>query len=556
MKVFNKKIIYICVLILVIMSILRGKTIQTPYLDTIAFMTNFITYLVMLLMWINSIYRRIMNKNIRRYLMFIGVLLIFWLFVRTGRHRIFLGQPSIQIFLWYCYYIPITLSPLICYYIALTIGNREGYVIDFKYKLLIILEIILVTSVLTNNSHEFAFTLPKEAIYFPGKGHGYGIIYYIVIAWVVYLLFATMYVIFKKCRIQEKKSRIIMPFIIINIGIVYTIFYNLNPLHRILGFMELTLVFSLIMISFWESCIQSGLIPSNSKYNEFFKNSALDAMIVDDKGDIHYFSKETKYIDEKIFEKLKKEQKLKIGEHKQLYSSKINGGYIVWVEELKSILSIIEKLKKVNTKLQDELVLIQSELQTQTILIKYKEKIKFYNLIKRHIQPQIKQIKTDLIKLEEDEKQIHLWKKIYFIGSYIKNCINLILISQIDEKPIRNFDISIKDLFSKLNQIDIKAKVENQLTKNLTIIQILQLYSIVEYIIEITFFDLDEIFLILKQEYDEINIDFVINGRNIQNTIYENINKVDSKYKLECDKDRVYLSVKLSDYLFESEEIL
>ena len=46
-----------------------------------------------------------------------------------------------------------------------------------------------------------------------------------------------------------------------------------------------------LTVGVWESCIQTGLLPSNTKYEGFFDASQLGAQIVDENGAVYYNSK-------------------------------------------------------------------------------------------------------------------------------------------------------------------------------------------------------------------------------------------------------------------------
>jgi len=55
----------------------------------------------------------------------------------------------------------------------------------------------------------------------------------------------------------------------------------------------------------WESYIQAGLLPFNTKYEGFFDASPIGAQIVDEKGTVHYNSKLSHPFAPQLFEHLK-----------------------------------------------------------------------------------------------------------------------------------------------------------------------------------------------------------------------------------------------------------
>lgn len=308
--------------------------------------------------------------------------------------------------------------------------------------------------------------------------------------------------------------------------------------------MEITVVYSLIMIAFWESCIHSGLIPSNSKYNDFFKSSVLNSLIVDDYGITHYYSNKGQDIDIDEFEELKKYKKIKINKDTMLCLHKINGGYIVWREETSSIDSLIEQLENVNLELEDDVVLMTRQIQTEAKLIRYAEKIRLYDIIKEHTNPQLMQIKENLEKTKKNKYDIKLWRQINILATYIKRCINLILISQSEEKESSNdFEIAIKETIERLKQSGVDATINNKLCQKIKIEEALKLYYIIQYIIELTFPILNQLFITLDKKDDKYIIHAIIGGGDIKRYIKEDMTLPVKNYKIEYDENLVNIKI-------------
>ena len=65
-----------------------------------------------LIAWCVSIRNRILNKQIRMYLILVGLLMIFWLTVRIAKWRFLAVTDPLGRYFWYAYYIPMILIPL------------------------------------------------------------------------------------------------------------------------------------------------------------------------------------------------------------------------------------------------------------------------------------------------------------------------------------------------------------------------------------------------------------------------------------------------------------
>ena len=110
-----------------------------------------------LIAWCVSIRNRILNKQIRRYLILVGILMIFWLTIRIIKWRFLSVTDPMGRYLWYAYYIPMIMIPLFGVFIVQYAGKREDYVIPKKFNLLFIPSFALLVFIFTNDIHRCVF---------------------------------------------------------------------------------------------------------------------------------------------------------------------------------------------------------------------------------------------------------------------------------------------------------------------------------------------------------------------------------------------------------------
>ena len=79
----------------------------------------------LLIGWMISIQSRILQRPIRRYLLAIGCMLSFWLFVRASKWMLFAHDSQMNRYCWYSYYIPMVLIPLLGGMLLPHIGQSE-----------------------------------------------------------------------------------------------------------------------------------------------------------------------------------------------------------------------------------------------------------------------------------------------------------------------------------------------------------------------------------------------------------------------------------------------
>ena len=77
----------------------------------------------MTVLWIVSIRRRILNTSIRRMLLTVGGLLLFWQIVRIIKFDYVIVTEPIGRYCWYSYYIAMILVPLIGVFVVDHIGT-------------------------------------------------------------------------------------------------------------------------------------------------------------------------------------------------------------------------------------------------------------------------------------------------------------------------------------------------------------------------------------------------------------------------------------------------
>ena len=119
-------------ILLTIFLLLFANFVRVITMDTtramyvISHVVVLMIYLGILVSWGISVYDRIVNKEIRRHLIILVVLMMFWMLLRTLRLTVFYYVFPIGQWCWYAYYISMILIPQICLFAAKYIGKPEG----------------------------------------------------------------------------------------------------------------------------------------------------------------------------------------------------------------------------------------------------------------------------------------------------------------------------------------------------------------------------------------------------------------------------------------------
>lgn len=504
--------------LIVVMGVLRGMKKPNGYLFDIEFILNFILNTALLFSWLISIYTRIIHKKIRGYLLWIGVLMFFWLFIRTIKYRVLAVFPNMNV-LWYLYYVPIVLIPLLSYYTARTVGQREDAKLSRKDRLLLIPAGIIILCILTNDFHRMAFVFEGNTR--AGMTYGYGPFYYLSYLFSFSFAVCSILIMFRKSRVKESKRRIYLPFIIVFFYILYSAFYNFNQNHPFLQFIEITIAYCMTTILFWESCIQIGLIRSNSNYREFFKSSTSNTLILDEDGNLRYSTGEGT-IDRSTFELLKKNRTISPNAKSRLYINKITGGYVLREEKLDYLLSLIEELETINRKTEEEILLLQNRMKIDEKRIKLQEKNRLYDIIRRNTEEQMNRIRENLTYLTTHGNEEEKWQEINILATYVKRYSNLVFLSESNGRiSMEELRITIAESLNNLKKMGIHEGLKTDVFGDVSLNQAFQIYHAVQKILEHSFQRLRAIYVVLRHSEEEVRLSILLHGEDLKKPFLE-----------------------------------
>ena len=78
-------------------------------------------FLIVFTVWFLVLYNRIFDKQLKKYILGIGILQIFWMITRITRG---ITYGTLKTLTWYAYYIPMIFMPTFYYFSSKYITNR------------------------------------------------------------------------------------------------------------------------------------------------------------------------------------------------------------------------------------------------------------------------------------------------------------------------------------------------------------------------------------------------------------------------------------------------
>ena len=423
-----------------------------PLPAAVCFMLTNLIYIGLAMAWGFSISSRILHRNVRRYLLLGCAMAVMWMFLRAVKYRFFLTDPDITRHLWYLYYVPQILAPLFSLFAALELGRREGDAICSRWLLLLIPATLLICGVLTNDLHQMVFrAAPGAATLEADYTHGW--LYFLAMAWTIALLLITGTIIYRKCRVLECRNYAWVPLIVFLGGFALCALSFAN----IYSFHKMPECFCLTFAALWESCLQVGLLPTNSHYRYFFSESTIAAQIVDRQGHPIYRAKNAPALSPDQLAAAACEPIL-LDANTRLQSAPIQDGRVYWVEDITKINRIREQLAEINAQLSEENELIQAENALKRQRAQIEEKNRLMDAMTGLVQPQLQQIN----RLLEDGGAKNL-KSVCLLGAYVKRRVNLALICEKKAAvPVEELTHCIRESLAYLTQYGVVCALHQE----------------------------------------------------------------------------------------------
>ena len=488
------------------------------------------TFLIIFSIWFLTLYNRIFDKKLKKYILLIGGLQIFWMIVRIIKT---LTSGTLNNFMWYLYYIPMIFIPTFYYLSSKYITDKEN-----KYKnISIIISTLLSFLVITNDLHHLVFSPVEE------NGHYYHkIVYYIICVWIFYqLLMATITLVRKQIDLKNY-YKIILPFIPIILGLVYTIMYVKNIAE--IRSTNMSVVLGTLFFVGLECMLNLKLIPNNLNYTKPYRKSNLEIAIIS--NDIKNILKTNANIEVPtvIIDDLKKNQvkeKYKLEDDIVYITKKINGGIVV----LKKSFKEINKLKNTSLEKNKELKMQKSILEKKQKIVQDLYEIEIRNQILDEVTDKIeikkKEIEKMLTEMDSVDRRklsiIKLW-----IG-YCKRMSNLVISDYNKEKYNKEkISILVQELLEDANNLKVKGTLINNDILECNSNIILKIYDSIFGVIE-ELYD-TEILISILQNDNYIKI--IVNIENEKESLKDKVLEKCKGYIWDLKEKQIENGIKIS----------
>lgn len=416
--------------------------ISSVYLRDLTRVGAFLILFGLLSAWGVSVRRRVMRDNLRVYLIAAAFVMLFWLVVLTARNNYVFAFYPLRDVLWYAYYIPIIILPLLSFFVARSVGlpperrpRAQG--------LLLLPAVLLILTVMTNGLHHLVFRFvsgdpaPNGAYMDASGSYTYEAGYFAVAAWVLVLEFASILLIIVKSRGSVPRAKTLLPIFTFAVSVAYWLGYWRYPSRTGVGFIELPVGLSWCSVMIWESCIRIGLIPVNTRYKDFFYHSTLHLQVTDPAGVPYLSSVGARPIPRDTFNRLRRGGTVLLDPDTEAHLYPEKFGFSVWQEDVSALNDMIAELRLNAEELREGNTLAGRELAAQKKREKIREQTRLYSLISSSLREDFDGIRSELDRLDaqtDPALRRELLARINLRGVFLKRLGNAVMMAEGGER--------------------------------------------------------------------------------------------------------------------------
>ena len=440
-------------------------------------MNKFITLLFAILftMWTIRLYYKLYDKKTRRYILFIGILIVFWMLIRIIRGVTI--DINIERICWYLYYLPLIFIPTLFYICSKSLLSK----MNKKKKIFIyLISSILLILVLTNDFHELVFKF-NNGIYFHNDYNHY-IGYYLIFIWIFYLFGGGMIKLAINRLKIKKDLKVFLPLVVLLLGLIYTYLYILDVPY--IRETNMSIVNSVLICLGIELAFYLDLIPNNKKYIQKFFNSNLDMAIISLDGKTKYTTCSFKVIPNFILDDIKSNKVKQTYQKKHIvYDIKKNkDSYVILRKDLTNIFKLKEEIIRQKQELLKQQESIKLEEKTKRELYEIKTRNDIINKVEKKLEEKRIEAKNLLRKDNISNEDLEKIKRIII---YSKKKSMLILSDMnndvYNEESIK---LLLTELITGMSSLNIEGLVVVKNKMNIKGSIMSYLYDIVYELIE------------------------------------------------------------------------
>ena len=476
----------VIVLLLILLAIYLRFIGNAGTLPTFAGFVRSFIYIGLFGAWGVSVWRHIVQKQIRRYLLLVSILIAFWLVIRTIKFN--LGMDlNVNRYIWYGYYIPMLFIPLMALFVSLSLGKAENYHLPRWTAALYIPTAILVLLVLTNDFHQLVFTFPPGTDIWTDKSYAYNTGYWFVICWEALCAAAAIIIMLFKCRIPQSRSVLWLPLLPFGVSLLYGLMYIAGVPWLITIAGDFTVMQCLLYTAVFESCIQCGFIQSNTGYDLLFPVSTLSAQVVDKNYNVVYSSVSVYKLPKPVLRQTETGT-VALDRNTLLKGNAIRAGFVVWQEDVTELADAIDELKENQEQIKHANRVERENYNTKRLISQLREKNRLYDLLQQQTAKQnalLSGVLEAYCQTVDESERKKLLAKAAVFGAYIKRRGNLVFLGEQNKLlPAAELSLCLNESMQNLELMGVICELTLKLDGMIAIDTATRIYDMFQSVVE------------------------------------------------------------------------
>ena len=418
------------VLLVVGIGLLRytvDSVLRLPYVSLLT-----VIYIVFYVQWMYRTWLRFPQKYARRFITVFTVLLVFFNLVRLIKWDYSVDGGAVERYMWYLFYVPITLLPALNIHTLLHIDLSDNAARSHWWYLMYFPALGMIAGVLTNDLHQLAFRFPPDMQDWENL-YTHGPLFHIITAWVVIGIVVVLVITVKMCINRRLYKNLWIPVAVVLVGLLYRLTYTFHGEHGkffLQEMYEISDLMGLVWIVFWESLISTRLLPSNRGYAEVFAESSLRAGLADASFTPVQLSSEGLSPAPAQLRAAANGEYLPEDGDTVLKARPVRGGWFYWTEDIGALRELRAALQDTAEELAEENAFLQQKAQIDEDHRRTLHQTELYNSIALQIRPQLQKLERMLENVPEDEAEFCLLlKRTAVLYAYLKRYPNLLLLA-------------------------------------------------------------------------------------------------------------------------------
>ena len=462
--------------------------------------------------WGISLQLRIIQTQVRRYLLAAAMLMTLWLLLKIINYSV--DCTDINRRLWYLYYVPMLFIPLVALFVSMSMGKTEDYRLPRRIKLLYVPTALLLLLVLTNDLHRQVFSFPARLMSSLDYRHEAG--YYLVLVWIMLCALASLAIMLTKCRIPRSKKILVLPFIPLALSLIYTAAYIRGVRTVLLLAGDMTVTQCLLIAAMFEGCIGCGLIQSNIGYSELLRATTIPIQITDAEFTAKHASA--------AMQELLPQNKLRemtadtvlMNKDTLLKRHPLQKGWVFWKEDISELNRTNEELELARDELKDTGDVLAEENAQREKLLHLTWENRLYDMIETQTARQVAMLRdclNEIRKTDDTDRAKKLLGQTIIIGTYIKRRNNLIFVgAQHGTVSAKELGLCLNESMENLNLYGVECRALVNGDGQLATQQAAKIYDLFEAVTEAELHSLKSL-LVFVEAGDSVEVNICADGK-------------------------------------------